>query len=129
MMECKCGYKGLAEIGDFPDERWGEIIGTCSYRCPECKSNKNIMYNHAIDSIAEVIVRNRFRNVLQFFFEGADKNTIGFSITNPRTKLGHGSTITVEEFEMLRKKYPKYVFVGVNVDKVSKEDFIKWQKN
>ncbi len=131
-MKCKCGYEGLAEIGNFPNEVDGgkyknlKYMNT-PYRCPNCKSNKNMEHINSIDSIAKVIklgeicykkipYPHKTKKIVRFFFGGADKTFISYSIHCPLCKWGISSTISLEEYETLKKEFPKYIFVGIDVN-------------
>jgi len=130
-MKCKCGYEGWAEIGNFPDERFGGKYKDMNtpYRCPKCKSNKNILYIDAIDRIRKVLILGEIcrRNIpyphkakkkVEFITGGADNSTVGYSIYCPICGWGEGSAIKLEDYEKLvnEAKSGKFILVQKDVD-------------
>jgi rubredoxin len=119
-MKCKCGYEGWAEIGQFEDERFGGKYKSMlvTFRCPSCKTNKNVIHINAIDSIREALRFPRtccgvkgetkehspIKQVVTFIEGGADTTTVGYSIHCPFCHWGHGSIIPKEDFERLKSE-------------------------
>lgn len=100
-MECECGYIGKAEIGDFNDNIFHS--GYTHFRCPKCKSNKNIKWLHPIDGIREVLIYPQGKTV-RFTSGGRDNKTIGFCILN-KNNWGHASAIPIQEFIELKEEF------------------------
>lgn len=109
-MLCKCGYDGLAQIGRFPDERFGGKYKLMPYmnshfRCPKCKTNKDMEHINAIDSVREALTFPRGRFV-SFLTGCANKETVGYSIVNAKG-WGCSSAISRQEYEDLKKEFPQ----------------------
>lgn len=132
-MRCKCGYEGWAELGNFPDERFGgkykdlPYMNT-HYRCPKCKTNKNMEHINSIDRIREVLILGEFchrktpyphkaKKSVDFLTGGADKSTVGYSINCPICSWGSSSAIPIEEYEKLKKEIKEGRLTGVLIER------------
>ena len=128
-MKCKCGYEGLAEIGNFPDESCGGKYKNLPYmnvrfRCPVCKSNKKMEHINSIDSIrhallfGEFCTRNhqRTRRVVEFVTSYSNKSFVGYSISCPVCMYGEASGITPKEYANLIKEAEEGKFILIQKD-------------
>lgn len=126
-MKCHCGFEGFAEIGNFPDERFGGKYKdippmNIPYRCPKCKTNKDIENINSYDEILRTFLQPSIcrggmarrkhlsvKQVVSFLFGGADHETVGYSIYCPICTYGTSSAITKEEHQEIIKRLPQKV--------------------
>jgi hypothetical protein len=101
-MNCKCGYSGLAEVGNYISRKFSKDGSPISFRCQRCKSSESIVYINSIDSVREALIRPNGRTV-SFYTGGGDHGFIGYSITD-KNNFGVGSTISFQEYEDLLKE-------------------------
>ena len=120
-MNCKCGYEGWAEVGDFGFNK--ERLMQRYYRCPKCKSTDPI-YIDSIDSAKKFLMfggscirgHPRAEQVINFITGGADNGLVGYSIHCPVCKWGHGSGIKREDYDKLIKEAQEGKFILVEKD-------------
>ena len=103
-MKCKCGYEGLAEIGNFPDERFdGKYLDNpkmnIPYICPKCKFNKNIIHINQIDSVRSAL-RNPHGRIITFSKMDLCPDLISYCICDSKG-YGCASTISLIEYNGL----------------------------
>jgi len=122
-MKCECGYEGWAEIGEFKDEQ----KQTVNYRCPKCMTYKGIEYLDSIDIVQTALLypstcsgkegrkHTKIREIVEFITGGAEPSIIGYSIHCPVCHWGSASTIPLEDFEKLKKKFGCLNTINVNV--------------
>ena len=133
-MECNCGYKGLAELGNFPDEscngKYKDLpFMNTHYRCPKCKSNKKIKWLTPIDSIRYALLfgefcngticnqpHNKTRKNVEFITSNSNNRFVGYSISCPICHYGHGSGILIKEYENLIKEVKEGKFILIQKD-------------
>lgn len=101
-MECKCGYRGIAEIGQFKGLRHGQER-ELPYRCPKCKS-LDFRWINEIDSVRLALIQPDGRNIVNLLTGGADPSFVGYSIFDPTTHYGRGGTISLEEYKALKEE-------------------------
>jgi len=119
-MKCKCGYEGLAEIGSFPDERFGGKYKdnqkwNMPFSCPKCKTNKNIQYTNCLDTIQNIIV-NKLLPIHQFSFNFIEGES-GIRVNTRRPNASGMSFMKPKEILELIKKYPTIRFENFGLKK------------
>lgn len=105
-MECKCGYKGLAEIGNFSGSRHGQHRDEIHFRCPKCKTF-DFRWINEIDSVREALIFPTEHNHVSMSQGEASPDLCFYSIYNPSTSWGHSGTISIEEYNELINEFPQ----------------------
>lgn len=113
-MECRCGYKGPAEVGDFGLNT--KLLLQEHYRCPKCKGLRDkIRWLHSPDSIRKELMfpslchgpekrHSPARRVVTFII-GGDNKTVGYSIHCLLCTWGESSSISIEDAMAIKKEF------------------------
>ncbi len=109
-MECKCGYEGKPEYGNFQSTEIPHL--KVHMRCPSCKKTaRGIIYSN-VDMVEYQIrypevctgwgpERHRDKEKILSFLPGQSSDLMFYAITCPACNYGMASAVNPEEYEYL----------------------------